>query len=301
MTNWRPLARKEFHQLLRWRGLWVLTGVSFFIAYFVGGTSVRYPDTYVVEVLGPNLTIGALQPAVRIVGTLIALLAAYQAVVGPTLSGSLKLVAGQPLTRGGMLLGIITGRTAAVGCAITILFAVVGAVGIVTYGLFNPVAFLTVFVITLLYVCSIVCFSTGISASVKNRAVAAIGVIAYYLLIFDWRSTTSQLIYGHITGTTYSVDPPASVPLFLLQRAVPSEAYTVLVNTRLGLANTTGSVYSAVAHRDGTVVYLYPVGETFADPHPLILHPWVSVLVIGAWAIVPVLIGYVRFQNADLS
>ncbi|MFC4408424.1 ABC transporter permease [Haloarchaeobius iranensis] len=301
------LARKEFDQALRWRGLWLLTLVATYLAYAGWGQSsgLTEPRSLIVTVLGPDLTLASLHVPIVMLFSLAALMLSYRSVVGARASGSFKLTAVQPHSRAEILLATVFGRTAAVWTAagVSVTFAI--GVGILRYGFPDAVSLVLTLSATGLYLFTIVCFGTAISAAVERRGTAGTIVTGYYLGMNSlWLTVTHPALYAQLTGVNvlYS-EPPQSVPLFFSRRVVPRGAYDVLLNTAIGTGNATGYVESVLVDSEAMgadIAHIHLVQLVFDGSLPLVLEPLFSVAILLLWALIPLSIAYIRFSRKDL-
>ncbi|WP_231188358.1 ABC transporter permease subunit [Haladaptatus sp. DYF46] len=303
MYNWKPLAHKEYSQAVRWRGLWILTGLALLLVYYGWGVSrgIAAPRSRLVSDIGSNVTLASFQfPIGNVIG-LAALLISYQSLTSASGTHRLSLIAVQPHSRRDIFIGTIVGRTAAVWTFLGGLFLIGGALGILTHGVFDGITFIAVVLGSLFYVLTVVSLGTSISAIVRSRALAAPVAIIYYLLFtLLWESVVSGIVFRALAGPYILSPPPQSQFLFLLKRAVPVDAYDVLVNAALNLDNA-ASIPDVVLLNDyGDPFAVLAVGDAF-NTTPLVLHPLSSVLVLSAWLVLPVLIGYIRFNTCDLA
>lgn len=289
LMRWYPLARKEARTVVTSKGVWLLA-----VLIVLWG----YRPSYVGwDGLGADITAGYVQIAGTVLLPLGVLLLSYQSIVGERTSGSMKFILGLPLTRTDVLLGKVAGRTAGIAGPVTVACLLLGGIGLVDHGVFNPVLFLGMIVITLAYVGVLVSIGTAVSAVAKRTVTAAgtvFGVIFLPLVLF-W-TQISTAIFTQVTGTPVNpYEPPASGPLFFLLRLSPDGAYRVVSNWLLGVGNS-ANTYSHVLTKlePQTQTNAYVVEATFAPgTAPLYLHEAVGLLVLLVWAVVP--LGFARY------
>lgn len=303
MGNWTPVMRKEYAQTIRWRGLWVLTLITILITIYgfgdVGG--LNQPGPFLDNAIGENPLIPAVQVSVTIVFSLTVLLVAYRALIGPPTDRSLTLVAAQPHTRGEILTGTILGRTTAIWTALATVLIITGTVSIVNHGFFKPIQFLLAIVAILLYTLVLATFATSISTVLNSQTTAAILISVYYIIITrGWESLTAPLIYTQLGGHFSRKPVPESIPLFLLLRSVPVDAFDVLINTILGQANAVALAAWTAKNPFGDPHGVLAVQDAF-ETTPLPLNPWMSVLVLLLWGLIPLTIAYHRFNTTNLA
>ncbi|MDG5777410.1 ABC transporter permease subunit [Haloarculaceae archaeon H-GB2-1] len=275
-TIWLTIARKEFADALRSRMIWGIVVIIAVMTSLSAGISLLIPD---VEG-GAEMAIGGASQFAGLLVPIMALIAAYLAIAGERESGSLKVILGLPPSRGEVLLGKFLGRSGVVAIGLALGFVVSGVVTAVLYGGLPVGAFIGTTGLTVLLGVSFVGIAIGISAVTATRARAMTLAITAYLgltLLWDLAPNAVHLL---ITGEM----PGGVVPAWflLLQGFSPTGAYNALVQ-RLLLGGGT-----AVEARIG-------------GPAPSYLDPAVFLLILLAWAVVPLLVGYLRFRRADLS
>ncbi|WP_121744154.1 ABC transporter permease [Natronorubrum halophilum] len=278
------VAKKDFADAARSRKLMALTAV--FALFTFGGAFLAswIGDLFAeMEGEGAETTIDlvvALQTPASYLVPIIALILGYAAIAGERESGSLKFLLGLPHTRRDVVLGKILGRSAVVAVSILIgfgvgligLFAFVGSVSIVDYLLFTLVTILFGFVY--------ICIAVGLSSMTRSTTTAGAG--AFGLIVFLW------FVWGVLAmGVLYLVEgelwmeshPDWYISLLSLS---PDAAY--------------GSAIAAVfGEGQFTIASAYGV-----ENPPLLAEPWFGFVVLGVWALVPLGIGIVLFNRADL-
>jgi ABC-type transport system involved in multi-copper enzyme maturation permease subunit len=287
--RWSPLARKEARTVATSKGVWLLA-----ILLVPWG----YRPSYVGwDGLGANITAGYVQLAGTALLPLGVLLLSYQTIVGERTSGSVKFVLGLPLTRTEVLFGKIVGRTAGIAGPVTLSFLVLAGIGLVNHGMFDPLPFLGVVLVTLVYVCVLVSIAVSISA-VAERTVTVAGAVfgAVFLPFIVFWSQIATAIFSQLTGTSVNpFDPPASGPLFFLHRLSPGGAYHVVSNWVLGVGNSASTYSTVLTELQPQVSTNALVVEATFQPGtvPGYLHESVGVLVLLAWLVIP--FGFARF------
>ncbi|QCC49534.1 ABC transporter permease subunit [Halobellus limi] len=275
-TIWLTIARKEFGDALRSRMIWGIVVIIAVMTSLSAGISLLIPD---VEG-GAEMAIGGASQFAGLLVPIMALIAAYLAIAGERESGSLKVILGLPPSRGEVLLGKFLGRSGVVAIGLALGFVVSGLVTVILYGGLPMVAFIGTTVLTVLLGVSFVGIAIGISAVTATRARAMTLAITAYLgltLLWDLAPNAVHLL---ITGEM----PGGVVPAWflLLQGFSPTGAYNALVQ-RLLLGGGT-----AVEARIG-------------GPAPSYLDPVVFLVILFAWTVGPLFVGYLRFRRADLS
>lgn len=293
--RWSPLARKECRAVATSKGVWLLAG--FLVLW-------GYRPSYVGwDALGANMTVGYVQVAGTAVLPLGVLLLSYQSVVGERTSGSLQFVLGLPLTRTDVLVGKVVGRTAGIAGPVCVAFGVLGVVGLVDHGLFDPLLFVGVVVVTLVYVAVMVSVAVAVSTLASRTVTAAAAVFGGVFLPFVlfWTPLATSA-FTRLTGVPVDAfDPPAAGLLFFLLRLSPGGAYNVVTNWLLGVGNS-ADTYSQVLTklRPNVSTNAYVVEATFPpDAVPVYLHESLGLGVLLAWLVVPLAVARYWFTRGD--
>ncbi|MDG5817948.1 ABC transporter permease subunit [Natronococcus sp. A-GB7] len=275
------VAKKDFRDAVRSRTLLALTAL--FGLFTVSGA---YLASWAAEVLdgGAETTLDliiALQTPAGYLVPIIALVVSYAAIAGERESGSLKFLLGLPHSRRDVVVGKILGRTGVVGVSILVGFAV-GLIGLFAFvGSVLLVDYLGFTLVTLLFGLVYVCIGVGLSSMTRSTTKAAIG--AFGLIVFFWFawSILVQLLLYAVEGQ------------FLLEEF--PDWYVTLLSLSPDAAY--GSALGAVLGESGlTMSGMY--GST--DELPLAARPWFGFVVLGVWALVPLVIGILRFESIDL-
>lgn len=295
--RWYPLAREECTALLRSKGVWLLALALLPWTY--------RPEYETWNALGPDMTIGFVQYSAGLLLPLGAIVLGYRTIVGERTTGQLRIVLGLPLTRGDVLVGKLVGRTVGIAIPTFLALGVVTAAGAVRFGLFSPLRFLAVLVVTFAYIAVLVSIVVSVSALTKRAATAAATLFIGLFLLFEtfWRNLSPGL-YARLTGTPVDpYDPPADGGLFLLNRLSPSGGYNAVTNWILDTGNSAafhGSVVSAL--QPNVSVNVLVVENAFdSGAVPLYLHEAGGLVILAVWGMVPLAIAYSRFDRGDLA
>lgn len=296
LPRWVPLARKEARTVVSSKGSWLLA-----VLVVVFGWRPTYLGW---ELLGPSMSVGFVQVGVSSLVPLGVLVLSYGSIVGERTSGSLKFALGLPLTRTDVLVAKTVGRSVGLVLPVTAPALLLAGVGAFRYGLFSPLAFLGVLLVTYLYLAVLVAIATAVSA-VTASSVRASGIVFGYFLAFIllW-SQLAVAAYSALTGRAVDpYDPPADALLFGLLRLSPDRAYRTVTNWILGAGNG-GELFTTVATKvaPGHSVNGYVVETAFAGtPVPLSLHEVGGVVVLLAWLVIPLCLARYRFERGDLA
>lgn len=273
----QAVVKKDFLDVRRAKLVWGvgLLYTAFAVLAFWGTGSNPNSEIY-------NALFSMAGVAVLII-PLVALVAAYLSVAGERESGNLKFLLSYPNSRRDVVLGKFIARSAIVVAAIV--FAFVVGLGMAFY--YFPTVELTDYAgfvgITLVYALSYVAIAVGISAatSTRSRAMgAAIG--SWFVLNVFWNFLPIQ---------------PATVIEFLADKlgTTVSQNFKDLV----WVLSPTGSYFNALSLIFPARITGAQAGETAADP--FYLQPEFMFVILAFWIVVPLALGYWRFERADLG
>ncbi|WP_121743737.1 ABC transporter permease subunit [Natronorubrum halophilum] len=282
--TWARIARKDFEDASRAMTLWILTALMILL---VAGIS-SIPHLIHTPGQGPapgfDEAISFLFSVVVTMASIIALVVGYQSIVGERESGSIRFLLGLPNTRLDVVVGKVLGRAAVVAVPTVIGFAVGGVVIAILYDGFDIATYAGLLAFSLLVGLVYVSLAVGVSASVDTRAKAVAGVLGVYI-ISDW-------LWWVVPMAIY----------WLLERELPGGTdlpVWYLFVERLG-------IWEPLAAISGTIVEI-PGSETvspadrLAGDVPFFLEPWFAWAFVAAWILVPLAIGYYRFNRTILS
>ncbi|WP_049900631.1 ABC transporter permease subunit [Halococcus agarilyticus] len=273
-TNAGTIATKEIADATRSRLVWFLV-----VAFVV----VTIPQLLSFRALNPTTAQASrsiaifLKPFIPLVG----LLVGYKAIVGERDSGSLRILLGLPGTRRDIVLGKILGRSAVFLIAALSGFIAMAVVIRVVYGGIDVAVFVGTVAFMLLYGLSWVGIAVGLSAAVATRFRAMAGAVGLYSLCnMFWNSLVLPITTFLFTGSA-STDHLKPVKIaagpewyIYFQRLNPTKAFEGSSFAVSQLVRSSTSL---------TGVDLFGVG------------------VLAAWFVLPVLIGYWRFNRVDLG
>lgn len=300
----RAVARKDFRDAVRSRGLLVLTFV--FVVFFVA-SAYFFTDIVGNQVAQqaqqqgatPELTSDAFTSALTNVTTLmiplVALVVAYASVVGERESGSLKLLLSLPHSRLDVVVGKTIGRSAVVAVPV-----LVGFLAAMLLFPLSPVSlsvgsYLGFALLTMLLGVVFVSLAVGISAaaSTSRRAVGAV-FVAYALFNFLWNNVVSTLASRLVEEGVIEQTARFKLQLFL-KLLNPAQAYKTLT-TRLTVDSALNARLSVVGNPFLRGAYADALGESV----PWYLSDAAVAVLLLAWLTVPLAIGYLVFEATDL-
>ncbi|MFC6757053.1 MULTISPECIES: ABC transporter permease [Haloarcula] len=235
--NWYPVAKKDFKDALRSKGLWVLAAI--FTVLFVAPIAVRL----YFEGIGPSPPDGGLSTRfviegiyldlVTVVLPIVTIFVGVAAITKEKTSGSLKLLLSLPFSRRSVIIGKVVGRGAVVAVPFLIA-ASITALFMILSDLSLNLEMYTMFVLfSLLFVVVMVAIAVSISGAVSTTLRSIIvNAIFYVYVTFGWNSFANgvgKFLYNDV-GLSRSLR--WNTVLFL-KMASPTQAYKTLVNSML--------------------------------------------------------------------
>lgn len=296
-ATWRQVARKDFEDAIRSKLLWGLTAV--FVAFLVMAllsAEELFPEAITVDT--PQALAGVAMLAQLFIPG-VALVVGYMSVVGERQSGSLRVLLSYPFSRFDVVLGKLLGRTLVTAMGLAISYAVASAVVVLLYGTPDVETLIGFVANGVLVGMSFTALAVGGSAAAATRGRARTLTIGSFMaMVFFWNPVVVGLHYV-VTGSLPGLQ--ADRWYFLLKRLNPLEAFRVLSEAVLGrrvdpVPRFPLEDVPVDASRDVLAIENRVVGEV-----PFYLQDWFSAIVLVAWGVVPVVIGYWYFERADLD
>ena len=284
------VARKDLEDAGRSKLLWAIVGL------LVGLMAIGYVAAWATidDATGAAM-LGFVALPLSVLLPVAALIAGYMAVVGERRSGSLKLLLGLPPNRTDVVFGKLLGRVAVISSAVVLAFVVALALSLLLFGSVPFLDWLAFGAVSLLFGLTFVGLAVGVSAGVASRGRSMALVVGTYMVFVGlWELITAgpyYLIYGET--------PPIEAEtwyLFVLQLN-PLETYANVSSTIVE-----GEVFPFM-FRYGLEPFeaqsMTPA-ERYVGDAPFYLQEWFGAVAMLFWVVVPVAIGYYRFQRADL-
>ena len=270
--SWRAVARNDVRGALAARGVWVLTAVLLAALAGVG---------YVVPRLGGegfDDYLGLLAPAAGALLPLVGLLLGYRAVVAARASGTAALALSLPNSRLDLALGKFLARAAVVAGSLALAAVVAGGYLAVEYATFAPARYLLFVLAMLGYTICFLALAMGLSMAVDSqRRVVAGAFGAYVALSMLWSTLVDVLALVLFRFRAVALAEPPSWVTFA-KFAEPGTAFSYLVATEL----------------DGGVA---PAAVAGVEPFVTAGN---AVVVLLAWIVLPLVLGYLRFRDSEL-
>lgn len=296
--SWQVVARKDFQDSIRSRGLWIVSALflvlfvvpAYLVADGVGGAVVQQTG----EQISSDAFISLLASFVAFLIPIVAIVLAYASVAGERDSGTLKLLLALPHSRREVVLGKIVGRSAVIVLPILVGFlaaAIVFLITPVSFEIGNYVAFA---LLSALLGVVFVSLAVGISAAARTRRQAMLGNVGVYVTFaLFWGSFAEGLVNLLSEYTDMGFETLVQVQL-ATRLFNPTDAYQSLAAI-LWTEDALGARLSLFGGGLAGQVY----GQAL-DPLPAYFSNPVVAAVFLAWLVVPPVLGYLVFRDADL-
>ncbi|ELZ27708.1 multi-copper enzyme maturation ABC transporter permease [Halosimplex carlsbadense 2-9-1] len=238
--DWYPVAKKEFRDAIRSKGLWVLSFL--FTALFVipaarNWWTLRNAQQVPRRLQEFGLQVAISRPYLDIVTLLVPIVvvfAAYAAVSDERTSGSLKVLLSLPFSRRDVIVGKVVGRSAVVGVP---LLAALGLTGL--FFAVSPFTFKAgVFAWFVLYTVAFTVVFTAVVVSISGamstnlRSLAGAGIV-YFYLSFGWNALANSI--GDVLAQFAGIEGALRWQIVLFVKLLsPTQAYKTLTNSMLG-------------------------------------------------------------------
>ncbi|MFB6107629.1 MAG: ABC transporter permease subunit [Haloplanus sp.] len=293
--TWTQVARKDFEDAVRSRMLWgiMVAFVGFMgVVLVVALGTADAGDATGGEALALTAMLG------QLFVPLIALIAGYMAVVGERRTGSLRVLLSYPHSRLDVVLGKLLGRSA----VITVTLGVGSTVSVLLVSLLvaspdlGNVAGLLGSIV--LFGVAFAGLAVGISASVSTRGKAMALAIGSFLAVLVFWDAASAGVYTVLTGSRPGLH--AEPWYFLLKRLSPIAAFRALAQGAVPVHVSQLFVWGIEEIPKGTTAAELSVSNRVQGPLPFYLHDWFAAVTLAAWALLPSVLGYVRFSRSDI-
>ncbi|MBV6509467.1 MAG: putative ABC transporter permease protein NosY [Acidimicrobiales bacterium] len=264
------IALKVLREAVRDRWFWLYCAGFALLA--AGITTLALPDTEVVGTGGFGRTAASLVALVQLVVTLMALTLGARSLAGERESGTLRFLLSHPVSRTEVLLGTYLGLGGALLAAVAAGFGVAGLVSsfrsaVVDVGILLKIAGAS-------WLMALVMLGIGMLVSVVvRRTGAAMGAA---LLI--WLGLVFLGDLG-IMGTVAATNLPAET-LFAVAVANPIEAFRL----------------TAIVSLEGSLDALGPAGTYAVDSFGNSIG-WLTLGVLFAWAVAPMVLAWLLFRR----
>ena len=281
----RAIAALETQRLLRSPGIWLAAlGFSTVLA---GGVSIPYLTG--IEADAATGSAFLLGPAVDLLLPLIAILLTFGAIAGHRAAGSIHVFFSAPITRRGVLTGVLFSRILVLWMIVAVGMLVGVGTTVLLYGVppIMPVVQFTV--LTLVGAAVFVSVGVGVSALTASPIRALTTLIGGFIVVY---ALLEPLLHGVSAATMgSSEDVSRSVDHALL--VSPLESYGRIAH---GILPPTPHLDVAVDGSDATAETGALVGGEIAT-----VDLFTAIGMLLAWASVLLVIGWVRFERAEID
>lgn len=300
MMSATAIARKDFEDAVRSRMVWSVMGVFVLLMALVAVSAATddLSGTEPTEIIVTVTNIGGL-----LFVPIVALLVGYMAIVGERESGSLRLLFGLSHGRRDVFVGKFASRLGVIALATPLVGAIAVGTGLALFDDVPLGTFLAYAGLTVLLGMAFTAIAVGVSGIATSRMQAMAGAIGSYVVFtLVWHPIVAGVHYL-LEGSLPGLEAPEWY--FLLLRLNPLEAY-LQVSSELagqfiwGIVGMQGIVENvpeeSLQDPDALVLSNRVGGEL-----PFYLQDWFAAVVLVVWIAVPLLVGYWRFERADLN
>jgi ABC-2 type transport system permease protein len=295
--SWQAVASKDFEDVIRSWMLWAIVGVFTLMMGIIavgivsGGTS----DASAEQVYRLFSTLGG-----EFLIPLTSLVVGYMAITGERESGGLRVLFGLSHNRFDIFVGKVYSRVLTMITASVVLVAVTAGLILLAFGSIELGVFLGFTGLTLLFAVSFTGIALGISAATGSRTKALSGAVGTYVLFMIVWDPFVAVIHRITQGSFPGLNAPKWY--FFVQRLNPITAYrealSLLTDTYIPAMVGANIVENIPNDKLGPPMMLT---NRVGEPLPFYLTEWFSAIVLVAWFVVPVAVGYLLFDRADLG
>ncbi|AGB17555.1 ABC-type transport system involved in multi-copper enzyme maturation, permease component [Halovivax ruber XH-70] len=289
--TWLTVAKKDFRDAVQSRALWALVAVFVIVSVLSSFAYVEAPELFGEP---DGATFGGLLFFTAGIASLFVPIAAivvcYKSVAGERELGSIKLLCSLPTTRADVFAGKVLGRAAVLGFGLGVGLIVGLGFGAVMLGALDVVAAITFLLVTLAFVAVYATIVVGLSATTGSTSRATTLALGFFV-VFEllWDAVVLGILY--VAGG-FSMPNPATMPewAFTVSQIPPSAAY---FSSIVALLPDLASRANAEPAQAGTEA-------SAAGGEPFFASPEIGFVVLACWLVLPLVVGYVRFDAADL-
>jgi ABC-2 type transport system permease protein len=305
--SWQAVARKEFRDAIRSR--W-LHGSTLFFALFLGGAAALFfgvligpENRQVSNLFGFFANLGVFSFSfpglLALVLGFIALSTSYGSITGERETGSIKLLLSLPNSRLDAMVGKFLGRSAVVVAALLVGFLLTFVVLVATGTQLQLGSFVPQVALTALLGMAFVSIGLGISALAGSNREATLATMGLYLVFAVLWGSISEGIPRLINYTAEQVGVGGVSELTRVKLGVflkylnPLKAYETLA-AELYYGPVQARLVSATFGEQTAL------GPVLQESVPFYFSGGFLFLILLAWIVLPVAVGYWAFERADL-
>lgn len=224
-----------------------------------------------------------------------ALAVAHSAISEERRSGSVKVLLGLPLTRGEVYAGKLVGLMLAMSLVVLVGFLLASVMMLALAGLV-PTGMAGFAVASLALTLAFTGLGFGLSTLWTSRRNVLLASGGLYGLMLIWRGLIGMAYLGMAGWEAWPEEEGVNAWFVLLERLNPLEAYTVVADAfvTVDLAPVPQD-FGYVAHANRMDVAGRILGAA-----PFYVESEFSLVLLAAWFVVPVILGYLVFSRVDL-
>ncbi|QRV16645.1 ABC transporter permease [Haloterrigena salifodinae] len=294
------IARKDFEDAVRSRLVWAVMGVFLFLMALVA-VSASTQDLSEVEPTQLIVTVTNIGGLLFI--PIVSLIVGYMAIVGERQSGSLRVLFGLSHSRWDVFVGKFVSRLGVVFVATLLTVALTVGMAVAMFDSVPLGTYLGYSALTILLGLAFAAIAVGVSAVSTSRMQAMGGAIGSYVVFsLVWHPLVAGVHYL-LEGSMPGLEAPEWY--FLLLRLNPLDAYRQVSSELadqfiwgiIGMENIVEDIPDAAFENPDTLL----LSNRVSGDLPFYLSDWFAAVILLAWIVVPLAIGYWRFDGADLN
>ncbi|NUB90534.1 ABC transporter permease [Haloterrigena sp. SYSU A121-1] len=294
------IARKDFEDAVRSKLVWAVMGVFLFLMALVA-VSASTQDLSEVEPTQLIVTVTNIGGLLFI--PIVSLIVGYMAIVGERQSGSLRVLFGLSHSRWDVFVGKFVSRLGVVFVATLLTVALTVGMAVAMFDSVPLGTYLGYSALTILLGLAFAAIAVGVSAVSTSRMQAMGGAIGSYVVFsLIWHPLVAGVHYL-LEGSMPGLEAPEWY--FLLLRLNPLDAYRQVSSELagefiwgiIGMENIVEDIPDAAFENPDTLL----LSNRVSGDLPFYLSDWFAAVVLLAWIVVPLAIGYWRFNGADLN
>lgn len=254
--DWYPVAKKEFKDTIRSRGLWVLTllFVTVFLVPIIGAlffaSQFGLDQIPALQQTGMRVIISRFY--LELVSTVFPLLAIFvgaAAITKERTSGSLKILLSLPFSRRDVIKGKVVGRCAVVAVPFVIGAALTAVAVVASKLTFKPEQYVLFMAFSLVLSLVMVAIAVAISGATRTTLRSVIANLTVYVYItFFWNALANGV--GWILNEVLNVTGSLRWNIILFVKVLaPTQAYKSLVRSMLGRFSSSSSANALSAQQ----------------------------------------------------
>lgn len=320
--TWYVVAKKEFQDTVRSKGLWVLSLV-FTVLFLVPVIAAIYGFLNLsrgAQQIGTELLIsGIYLNLVTLLLPLIAMFVGYAALTRERESGSLKVLLSLPFSRRDVIIGKVVGRCAVVGVTLAAALALTALFLVSSNITFNAELYGLFVLFTGGLALVMVAIAVSVSGAVAtNRQSLLVNFFAYFYMSFVWNSLANGL--GNLLENRVGLGGALRWQLTLFVKLLsPVQAYKTLVNSMVAASDNgqraarlqmfsrnadTGTICTDVLRGNATTRQTLfgnqTVCQSAGDAVPFYFSDAAVFVYLLVWIGVAAAISYYTFDRVDL-